>query len=367
MNKRKIFHVYDHLAVIGGAEKVGFFLKKRIPDIQFIVGGINSRCYNNSEIKDVFAEISYIDHPLKRLLRQIRYFWGSPKCLRNKDIGIYSGAYAPMSVHSSVKLKVHYCHTIPRYAYDLYQYNYQKRSFLGRFFFHLLVLIVRRLYEESLHKMDLHLVNSKNTQDRLKKFTGIDSFILYPPVEISNFKFISQEDFYLSLGRLEPLKRVSSVVRAFLRMPDKKLVVISGGSEFEQLVKLVNGAPNISLLGWVGEQEMANLIGRCIATIYVPVDEDFGMSPVESMAAGKPVIGVNDGGLKETIIPGVTGYLCAPDLPEEELIEAVYFLNSDRALQMRPACEQQAQKFSADSFIEQLDNFFVKTVGRDAS
>jgi glycosyltransferase involved in cell wall biosynthesis len=89
-----------------------------------------------------------------------------------------------------------------------------------------------------------------------------------------------------------------------------------------------------------------------IATIYVPVDEDFGMSPVESLAAGKPVIGVAEGGLLETLVDGETGLLLPPDFTVDHLVRAVEHMSTDRAALMRQACEQSAQRFTRARFLD---------------
>src|SRR5687768_13809574 len=91
-----------------------------------------------------------------------------------------------------------------------------------------------------------------------------------------------------------------------------------------------------------------------IATIYVPVEEDFGMSPVESMAAGKPVIGVAEGGLRETVLDGDTGILLARDFTALDLVGAVRKLTPPKAATMKKACEERATMFSQDRFLEAI-------------
>ena len=103
--------------------------------------------------------------------------------------------------------------------------------------------------------------------------------------------------------------------------------------------------------GWTSDAELLDLIGNAIATIYVPMDEDFGMSPVESMAAGKPVIGVAEGGLVETIVEGETGTLLPPGFGPQAIVEAVTALTPQRALEMRAACTARAAQFDEKAFV----------------
>ena len=94
--------------------------------------------------------------------------------------------------------------------------------------------------------------------------------------------------------------------------------------------------------------------GNAIATIYIPKDEDFGISPVESMSAGKPVIGAGEGGLLETIIHGKTGWLTPPNPSLKELIQAIKEINPKQALSMRKTCEKQAMIFCTKNFIKNM-------------
>jgi glycosyltransferase involved in cell wall biosynthesis len=154
-------------------------------------------------------------------------------------------------------------------------------------------------------------------------------------------------------------------VKAFLKLPDKKLIVTSGGSEYARLTKLAGNASNITFTGWVTEDKLRELIGNAIATLYIPKDEDFGMAPVESMAAGKPVIGTREGGLRETIVPGETGLLLSPNVSAEEIIDAVALLTKTKALEMRRACEERAQLFRKQLFIDKMNNVWAGQINKD--
>ncbi|MBN2702197.1 MAG: glycosyltransferase, partial [Methylothermaceae bacterium] len=117
---------------------------------------------------------------------------------------------------------------------------------------------------------------------------------------------------------------------------------------------LAEGASNIQFVGWVDDEGLRCLIGRAVATIYLPRDEDFGMSPVESMAAGKPVIGVAEGGVLETVVDGKTGILLPPDPSPEAVCQAVKRLGPVRARTMREACEIRARRFDRQVFLDRM-------------
>ena len=258
--------------------------------------------------------------------------------------------------------KIYYCHTPPRYLYDLKEIYIKKVPFLLRPAFLFVSYIFRKMYERDISKMDLILTNSINTQKRIKKFLWIDSKILYPPVDLDEFKFISQKDYYLSFARLSDAKRVDKVVEAFKKLPDKKLVIIywENDPQREKIFDLAKDCKNIEFKTLPWNVGFTDYVGNCIATIYIPIDEDFWMSPVESMAAGKPVLWVNEGWLKETVIDKKTWVLIPECAKIEDIIEAVEYLTSEKCLEMRKACEARARDFSLEEFKNKLINFVWK-------
>ncbi|HIF02907.1 MAG TPA: glycosyltransferase, partial [Nitrospinaceae bacterium] len=160
--------------------------------------------------------------------------------------------------------------------------------------------------------------------------------------------------YYLSTARLAPYKRVDIIIKAFSKLPKKRLIVSSTGPDEKYLKQLAKGFDNIQFRGDVNEHELQQLIGNSISTIYIPQDEDFGMSPVESMSAGKPVIGVSEGGLLETVVHTKTGWLTSPDPSPEELIRAIKEMTPGQALSMRDTCEKRADIFCTNNFIKNM-------------
>ncbi|MBT4288161.1 MAG: glycosyltransferase, partial [Deltaproteobacteria bacterium] len=223
-----------------------------------------------------------------------------------------------------------------------------------------LMYFYQKVYEDAVRSMDIIIANSVNVQKRIKQYLSADSVVVYPPCDTAGFRWLGQGDYYLSTARPDLLKRVDVIVRAFLKMPDKKLVVVSGGSELERIRNMAKNAQNIKILGWVDESRLVQLTGKCIATIYIPEDEDFGMSPVESMAAGKPVIGVAEGGLLETVKDGETGILIKAFPSYEDVIQAVIQMTPESAKTMRMDCEKRALRFRTQVFVEKIDSIVAK-------
>lgn len=134
-------------------------------------------------------------------------------------------------------------------------------------------------------------------------------------------------------------------------------MIVSGGPDAVRIKRMAENALNIKVMGMVAEKRLLKLLGECIATIYVPKDEDFGMSPVESMAAGKPVLGVNEGGLLETIVHEQTGYLIPANPDVEDVIKGVRYLNEEKSLSLREHCIQQAKKFDRKIFLDRMREY----------
>lgn len=276
--------------------------------------------------------------------------------LSSYDKVIYSGWYSPLAANNSANntLKVYYCHTPPRFIYDQKEFYLSRLPFFYRPLLKSFIHYLQPRYEDALAKMDVIVTNSENVRKRIKKFLGMDAVVVYPPCDVDRYSWRGCGEYYLSTARLDPLKRVDLIIKAFLKMPEKKLVVASGGEELSRLRKIAGGHDNIIFTGWVAEDRLLQLIGNAIATIYIPAAEDFGLSPVESMAAGKPVIAVAEGGLCETIIDGRTGVLISTPPSVNHIINAVKGMTVSGAHAMRHNCEDQASTFRKEIFLNKL-------------
>lgn len=348
--------VHDYCQAGGGAERLVSVLRQDLPRSALWTSGLYEGYLESGINGD--TEVEVLGSSLRFLPRQARAlisFLLLGRRLPTAKNAIYSGIFAVLAApaHSS-RRRICYCHTTPQFAYGQQEKYRRLVSPFLRPFFTCLVALYRWAYRRAMGRMDLIITNSRHIQQRIHKDLQMESRVIFPPIDVDLFKWIDQSDFYLSLGRLEPRKRVDLVVKAFLHMPDKKLIVASGGSQLEMIKQIAAGAPNISVLGWVDDRRLADLVGRAIACLYLPVNEDFGMSAVEAMAAGKPVIAVNEGGLAETVIDGTTGYLLPPSFEVKDICEAVRTLDNKAALEMRSACESRSRSFSRASFIAQI-------------
>ena len=347
--------LHDAFAFKGGAERLVYLLCRDLKaDLAF--GYRNKKTFNLDEFSNNLIDLeSESNLPVWRTIKRLHTFRNKTTFLYRYKNVIYTGQNSPLAVsnHSEGK-NIYYCHTPPRSIYDLKESHLASQTPLERLRHVLYNAFYQPLYENAIRKMDVILADSKNVQNRIHKFLGLESTVIYPPCDVDKFCWVSQGDYYLSTARLTPQKRVDIIIQAFIKLPQKRLIITSTGPDEKKLKQLAEGFDNIQFTGDINDKKLKNLIGNAIATIYIPIDEDFGISPVESMAAGKPVIGSGEGGLLETVIHGETGWLSSPNISVEELVQMLDAANPKLARSMRFSCEKQATGFRTELFINKI-------------
>ena len=347
--------LHDAFAFKGGGERLVYLLCRDLEaDLAF--GYRNKKTFNLEELSNNLINLeSESKLPVWRTIKRLHTFLNKTKFLNKYKNVIYTGQNSSLAVsnHSEGK-NIYYCFTPPRSMYDLKESHLASQTPLERLRHVLYNTFYQPLYENAIRKMDVILADSKNVQNRIQKFLGLESTVLYPPCDVDKFNWMGQEDYYLSTARLTSYKRVDIIIQAFIKLPQKRLIITSTGPDEKKLKQLAEGFANIQFTGDINDNELKNLIGNSIATIYIPKDEDFGISPVESMAAGKPVIGSGEGGLLETVIHGETGWLSSPNISVEELVQMLDAANPKLARSMRFSCEKQATGFRTELFINKI-------------
>ena len=256
------------------------------------------------------------------------------------------------------QLHISYVHTPVRYAWD--QMNiYLKRSLLRKIGLGPLIRwqlhTLRQWDQLSSLRIDYLVANSNFTANRIWKYWKRPAEVIHPPVNVNRFEWNNpREDFYLSVCRLVPNKRVDLLVRAFnkLKLP---LIVVGDGVEKEYLKDLAG--PSVQILGFQSSEKIGTLMSQCRAFVYAGI-EDFGIAPVEAMAAGAPVIAFGKGGVLDTVKcinsnfdKGATGLLFSSQTVKS-LVEAIEFFNEKQIWRdLNPELIRNwANSFSQDSF-----------------
>lgn len=259
-------------------------------------------------------------------------------------------------------IEVCYCHTPPRY---LYGYE-TSRDWQKHWWIRVYATVVNhfmRMYDFSrAQKVTVFIANSREVQARIKKFYQREAKIINPPVEIGGVgevRDVREKKYFLTGGRLEMAKNFDLIVRAFNQL-ELPLKIYGSGSQEKSLREMAG--PTVEFLGKVREKEKWRLMAGCQAFIAAATDEDFGITPVEAMAAGRPVIAYRGGGYLETVVEGKTGVFFPPSPGASEghgnepTVESlVSKLQSFRVSEYKSEdCWKQAEKFSKERFKEEI-------------
>ncbi len=311
MEHSRVALIHDHLAQDGGAEKVLRVLADMYPSAPIYT------LLAEPEMAKVFngrVETSIIQKLPGGIKHYQWYMPFMPMAVEFFDLGSFdlvisdASAFAKGVITGTDTLHVCYCHTPTRYVWD-YTHQYIEELPYNKYFKKVISLILNyiRLWDrQAADRVDFFIANSKTVQARIKKYYKRDSIVIYPPVEVDKYSVRNAPgEYFLIGGRLAKYKRTDIVVEAFrdLGLP---LKVFGDGVDLERLRGIANGAPHIQFLGRVSETEKVRLFENCKAFIN-PQEEDFGITVVEAMAAGRPVIAYKKGGATETIEDGRTG------------------------------------------------------------
>jgi glycosyltransferase involved in cell wall biosynthesis len=230
--------------------------------------------------------------------------------------------------------------------------------------FDIWVSLNRKLTLKYSKYVDVWVCNSVNTQNRIKKYYGKDATVVHPPVDISKHAEKKSEGFWLSVNRLTINKRIELQMKAFSKLPDEKLIIVGsyekGAKQFEDYkrrIELIKPA-NVEIMSWVDYATLVSLYDTSKGFITTAKDEDFGMTPIEAMASGKPVIAPNEGGYKETVIDGKTGILI-DDINEDKIIKAIETISSElrnNPQKYKDLCLDQSKKFDVKVFLNMIVN-----------
>lgn len=365
----KVAIVHDYLKEFGGAEKVVEALHEIWPDAPIYTSvflpkyaGPHRERIEKWNIKTSILQYVPLKAKLVSLFRFVAPIVFYLTDLSKYDVVITSnaGTYtSPNFVKVGKKtLFISYYHTPPRYLYGYpvandWTNNWFRRTLLvlGQIPMHFL----RILDYKSAQLPDYLLANSNEVKGRITKFYRRDSRVVYPPVEIPDIKLpIKKENYYLIGGRVSRHKGHDIAIKAFtkLGLPLKVFGGTFASYGLDQFKK--DAGSNVEFLGEVTESEKWELMKKAKAFIFPSEQEDFGIIPVEAMAAGTPVIALNQGGVKETVVEGKTGIFFDERTPES-LAKAV--LKFEKMKFKQEDCINRAQKFSKERFKKEMLQF----------
>ncbi len=377
MTKTLIFH--DTFLMKGGAERMNIEIAKSLnADIATAIWSPD--CYDARSMGFTWKIIQTCPNFRKWMIGFIKMKWSffrSTHILPQYDTIIFSNE----AISGIWKIKpetktFYYAHSISRHLFDQKDDYMRKVNVFIRPFFSIFTSILRYIYIKEISKIGTIFVNSKANQNRVRDWLKReDSIVIYPSVDTEKFnifekKLISQiiaiewinwsyKDYYLSFSRLTHAKRVDTIIRAFQKMPEKKVVILYGenDSQKDEFIELWGWYSNIIFHKLKDNNNLPYIIWWSIATICISKNEDFWMVTIESMACGTPVIAVDEWGYQESMMAGKTGYLLETSNLEEKIAQTITSTDNTSLISMKDSCRERAMDFSKENMLDAINKY----------
>ena len=319
--KKKLLIIHDSFSFMGGGEKLVIYLADKF-DTEILVDNLNPKFQylKNIQYNQKKNKVNFLSKILS-----IFYFLklGTSSKLKNSKNIIFSGNFSFFSIffiHKKNKNIIFYCNTPPKFLLKDYSYN-KKFNFFMKIIILLFKYVFKFFYISFISKCNYVFCNSDFTKKRLedfvKKTIKTNFIVLYPPI-IKKFNFeIKYENYFLSFSRHDHNKNILTILDTFIRNQNFNLVICNNGYLTDKVIKVSHKYNNIKYLNFVNEEEYEKLLANCLAVIYIPSNEDYGMTVKESFSYSKSVIGLNSGYIKDQIINKKTGLLISNPSIEE--------------------------------------------------
>jgi len=366
MTKLRVAIVHDWL-VNGGAERVVLELHRIYPDAPIFTSYCSSEWQERLDNKVVTGFLQkWPFSKFRRFLPVLRIWWFTHLNFDDYDLVISSsGAEAKGIKTGKQTLHINYCHSPTHYYWIRYD-EYIKRPGFGRldpiarFGLKLLVGPLRVWDYQAAKRPDIMIANSTHTQSMIKKFYRRDSVVIFPPVDIDRFRPNKDElrHGFVIAGRQTPYKRIDLAVLACSEL-SVPLVVIGNGPDHRKLEKLAGRS--VTFLTNTTDDGVAEHFRTAQALIFPNMD-DFGITPIEAMAAGTPVIAYHKGGALDYVIENKTGIFFDKQTVKS-LVQALQSFNQNR---FKPEILiEQAKRFSPQNFTKAIKELVDKSLAKE--
>lgn len=363
----KVALVHDYIKEYGGAERVLEALTEIFPNAPIYTAFYKKDSFVFKKFQNKNIKASWVHHipffagflhsPLRFLAP---FIWGSFDFAKY-DVVIGSASwYVTKGFRKGPKtIEICYCHTPPRWLYG-YKTSVEWQKFWPIKVYGTVIRHFILQYDfKQAQKVDYFITNSDEVKERIRKFYRREAMVIYPPVDIPKYVKTKKEDYYFIVSRIVGAKGIELAIEAAEKLGVK--LKIAGAANNTSLYKDLSKKTksNIEFLGYVTDQELSILYSKAKAFLALSSDEDFGITPVEAMLCGTPVIAFNGGGYKETVINGKTGILFN-ELSVEGLSKAIKQFNNLKI--DSNDCIAQAQKFSKEKFKKEIKQFIESKI-----
>lgn len=310
--------VTDFLIQYGGAEQVTRELANLFPkaDIYTLIATpdlIKEYFPGRTVFQHPKLESSYFRRKYYRKIMPLYPTYIEDFDLRNYDLAISSSyLFAKGILCGPDTLHISYVHTPMRQAWIKYHEYLRNENDVGAFTTLLLRYVMNyiRLWDvSSSNRVDYFIANSSTVKRRIKNIYQRDATVIHPPVKVEKYRNtypqVKKEDYYITVGRLVPYKNVELLIKTFNKLQNRKLYIVGDGNDRKRLEKMAQSS-NITFTGYTEGTEKVELLSKAKAFLFA-AEEDFGISPVEAMACGTPVIAYHKGGARDYIREGING------------------------------------------------------------
>jgi len=351
--------VYDRVNKIGGAERVLEALHEIFPDAPLYTAVYNPKTAPWAEKFNVIP--SFLNKfPFAKRSHEV-YPWLTPLAFESFDFSEFEVVISVTSeaakgiITKPKTFHICYCLTPTRYLWSGYEDYFSNKIF--RFLTRPVVSHLRHWDKIAAQRPDVFIAISKNVAQRIKKYYGRDSEVIYPSVDTEKWRMESGEwrigEYFLVVSRLVPYKKVDIAIQAFNKL-GLPLKIVGIGREMGRLKRMAK--KNIEFLGQLTDFQLLSYYQRCQAVIF-PQEEDFGLVPLEAQACGKPVIAYRGGGALETVIESKTG-----EFFEKQTSESLEVaVKSFKPEKFKPEdCRRNAERFSQEIFKKKFKEFVEK-------
>ena len=348
----KVAIVHEMFVKFGGAERVVLEILKIFPRAEIFTSVFDrKKCgefFDGEKVRTSFLQKFYKKLPFDFLRMQMPLAFESFDFSKFDLVISSSSAFAHGVLTNCETRHICYCHSPARFLWDWhFEILREKSGFWKKLIFKNWARKMRIWDFCAAARPDVILANSQNVQNRISKFWRQKSEIIFPPVNIERFSPTQKHgDYFLIVSALQKFKKIEIAVRAFSKMPQRKLVVIGDGSELNFLKSIAT--KNIEFLGRKSDAVVDEYLHAARGFIFT-ANDDFGIAPVEAFAAGKPVLAFKKGGALETIKEFENGVFFENPSVESFLDGLTKFFENEENFDARKIAKT-AEKFSAENF-----------------